>query len=223
MWAWIGVVPRARACEARGGGTYAGLNASAATFVVIAIGALGCWVGGWASDRWGRTALTMIAMAASGVCALAIGLTFGGPPAADPARRRRLGHHRHRRLRAVLDRGDRAVPARLRRHRAHHADLRRLRPHHAEHLADPARGAARSAGDGPSPRWPSAPSSACSPWGACAACPRPRAWRAAAADGTSWRLLRRTWGHLSSDPLRPGPAHPRLGGRSDMVDRVIDA
>ena len=32
-----------------------GLNASAATFLVIAIGALGCWIGGWASDRWGRT------------------------------------------------------------------------------------------------------------------------------------------------------------------------
>ena len=64
----------------RGGGDYAGVNASAATFVVIAGGALGCWAGGVVSDRWGRTRLTMLAMTASGLCALAIGLTFGGPP-----------------------------------------------------------------------------------------------------------------------------------------------
>jgi MFS family permease len=80
MWAWIGVF-LAASLEARGGGSYLGLNPSAATFLVIAIGALGCWAGGLASDRWGRTTLTMVAMAASGLCALAIGLTFGGPPA----------------------------------------------------------------------------------------------------------------------------------------------
>ena len=83
----------AASLEARGGGSYLGLNASAATFLVIAIGALGCWIGGWASDRWGRTTLTMIAMAASGICALAIGVTFAAalmmvsakPGAAAPA------------------------------------------------------------------------------------------------------------------------------------------
>ena len=80
MWAWIGPF-LAASLEARGGGSYLGLNASAATFLVIAIGALGCWIGGWASDRWGRTALTMIAMAASGICALAIGFTFAAAPA----------------------------------------------------------------------------------------------------------------------------------------------
>jgi MFS family permease len=32
------------------------------------------------SDRWGRTTLTIAAMAASGACAAVIGLTFGGPP-----------------------------------------------------------------------------------------------------------------------------------------------
>ncbi len=80
MWAWIGPF-LAASLEARGGGSYLGLNASAATFLVIAVGALGCWIGGWASDRWGRTALTMIAMAASGLCALAIGVTFAAAPA----------------------------------------------------------------------------------------------------------------------------------------------
>jgi MFS family permease len=79
MWAWIAVF-LAASLEARGGGSYAGLNPSAATFVVIALGALGCWVGGLASDRWGRTTLTMVAMALSGACAATIGLTFGGPP-----------------------------------------------------------------------------------------------------------------------------------------------
>jgi MFS family permease len=79
MWTWIGVF-LAESLRARGGGDYLGANASGATFLVIAIGALGCWAGGLASDRWGRTTLTMLAMAASGACALAIGATFGGPP-----------------------------------------------------------------------------------------------------------------------------------------------
>jgi MFS family permease len=71
MWAWIGLFlfDSARVAGATG---YAGLSPSTATFAVIAAGALGCWLGGVASDRWGRTAATMAAM---------IGLTFGGPPA----------------------------------------------------------------------------------------------------------------------------------------------
>jgi MFS family permease len=79
MWAWIGVF-LAESLAARGEGSYAGLNPSGATFVVIAAGALGCWVGGVASDRWGRTTLTMAAMALSGACALVTGFTFAGPP-----------------------------------------------------------------------------------------------------------------------------------------------
>ena len=42
---------------------------------------LGCYAGGSLADRWGRTTLTMAAMALSGLCAATIGLTFGGPPA----------------------------------------------------------------------------------------------------------------------------------------------
>jgi MFS family permease len=80
MWAWIGAF-LADSLAARGGGTYAGLNASAATFVVIAAGALGCWLGGMLADRWGRTSETMLAMALSGLSALAIGFTFGAAPA----------------------------------------------------------------------------------------------------------------------------------------------
>jgi MFS family permease len=79
MWAWIGVFCAA-SLEAAGSAGYAGLNASTATFAVIAVGGLGCYLGGVAGDRWGRTTLTMAAMALSGLCALVIGLTFGGPP-----------------------------------------------------------------------------------------------------------------------------------------------
>ena len=79
MWAWIAAF-LAASLEARGGGRYVGLNASSAAFVVIALGAVGCWAGGVVSDRWGRTTLTMIAMTLSGACALLIGFTFGGPP-----------------------------------------------------------------------------------------------------------------------------------------------
>src|SRR5256885_14536588 len=84
MWAWIGLFlfESARAAAATG---YAGLAPSTATLGVIAIGALGCWLGGVVSDRWGRTAATMAAMAASALCAATIGLTFGGPPAGHPA------------------------------------------------------------------------------------------------------------------------------------------
>jgi MFS family permease len=79
MWAWIGVF-LAESLRANGSDGYAGLNASTATFLVIGIGSLGCYGGGLVSDRWGRTTLTMIAMGLSGLCAAAIGLTFGGPP-----------------------------------------------------------------------------------------------------------------------------------------------
>ena len=80
MWAWIGLF-LAESLRVRGGGNYLGANASAATFLVIGIGALGCWAAGHASDRWGRTTITILAMAVSGACAAAIGMTFGGPPA----------------------------------------------------------------------------------------------------------------------------------------------
>ena len=82
MWAWLATF-LAASLEARGGGggSYAGLNASAATFVCAGLaGGVGAWAGGALADRWGRTMLTMAAMALSGLCAVLIGLTFGGPP-----------------------------------------------------------------------------------------------------------------------------------------------
>src|SRR5215471_16029894 len=81
MWAWLGLFLSA-SLDAHGGGSYLGLNAPAATFVTMGVGgALGAYAGGALADRWGRTALTMAAMALSGLTAATIGFTFGGPPA----------------------------------------------------------------------------------------------------------------------------------------------
>jgi MFS family permease len=60
-------------------GASAGSAAAYATFVVIAVGGLGCWVGGILGDRWGRTRTTAAMMGISGSCAVLIGLLFGGP------------------------------------------------------------------------------------------------------------------------------------------------
>src|SRR5699024_354601 len=46
---------------------------SLATFAVIGVGALGCWVGGRIADTWGRANTTSLAMVVSGSCALIIG------------------------------------------------------------------------------------------------------------------------------------------------------
>jgi MFS family permease len=81
MWAWLGPFLGA-SLEARGGGSYLGLGAPAATFVAMGLGgALGAYAGGALADRWGRTRVTMAAMALSGLCAAVIGFSFGGSPA----------------------------------------------------------------------------------------------------------------------------------------------
>ena len=80
MWAWIAAFLAASfAIDA--GGQDAQFLARAGTFVVIGVGGLaGCVAGGFLSDRYGRTALTIGAMAISGACALGVGLLFGGDP-----------------------------------------------------------------------------------------------------------------------------------------------
>ena len=75
MWAWIGAFLRA-SFAVTGLPAFA---ANLASFAVIGLGgAIGCLGGGVLADRLGRTTVTMAAMAASGTCALAIGVTFGG-------------------------------------------------------------------------------------------------------------------------------------------------
>lgn len=77
MWAWIG--PFALAYwTAQGGGQ---VEADLTAFSVVAIGTLGCVGAGLAADRFGRTAITMLAMTVSGSCALMVGLFFQAPPA----------------------------------------------------------------------------------------------------------------------------------------------
>ena len=77
MWAWFLVFFRSSLTV---GGTEDGAFAAAATFVVIGIGALGCYLGGVLADRWGRAQLNLWSLAVSGTCALLIGFSFGGAP-----------------------------------------------------------------------------------------------------------------------------------------------
>jgi MFS family permease len=60
-------------------GASAGSTAAYATFAVIAVGGLGCWVGGVLGDRWGRTMTTALMMSVSGTCCVLVGLLLGSP------------------------------------------------------------------------------------------------------------------------------------------------
>jgi len=55
--------------------------AALATFAVIGIGGVGCWIGGVLGDNWGRTRTTAAAMAISGTCGVLAGVVYGGPVA----------------------------------------------------------------------------------------------------------------------------------------------
>jgi MFS family permease len=71
MWAWFVVFFSA---TVRGGSA-----AAYATFGAIAMGGLGSWVGGILGDRIGRPETTALMMAASGTCAVAIGVLSDAP------------------------------------------------------------------------------------------------------------------------------------------------
>jgi MFS family permease len=77
MWTWVPVFVAASLAAA---GVDDPAVASLAAFVVVGSGVIGCVVAGLIADRVGRTATTIGAMAASGTCALLIGLAFGAPP-----------------------------------------------------------------------------------------------------------------------------------------------
>lgn len=72
-WVWI---PAFLAASAGSFSTSSG-PVLALSFATIAIGGVGCVWGGLVADRIGRERWVIIAMAASGACALLIGLTFG--------------------------------------------------------------------------------------------------------------------------------------------------
>lgn len=78
MWSWIPVF-LAASLAATGSTDHA--VASLAAFAVVAAGGIGCVVAGALADRWGRTALTVAAMALSGTSAVVTGSLFGALPA----------------------------------------------------------------------------------------------------------------------------------------------
>ena len=81
MWAWIGVF-LAAAFEAHMNAPDAARYAALGTFAIVAMGAPGAVLAGWAADRIGRTAVTSLSLAVSGACALTIGFLFDAHPAA---------------------------------------------------------------------------------------------------------------------------------------------
>jgi MFS family permease len=78
MWAWIVVFLDASFAQ-RLPSDQAAVAAKLAAFATVASGAIGCVAAGFLADRFGRTTLTIAAMAISGTCAATIGLLFGGP------------------------------------------------------------------------------------------------------------------------------------------------
>ncbi len=77
MWAWIGAFMAASFREHYG--DTPPFPPELAAFCVVAAGAFGAMLGGWAADRFGRTLVTGASMLASGCCAVGIGFLFGGP------------------------------------------------------------------------------------------------------------------------------------------------
>ena len=78
MWTWIPAF--LAASLARSAGVDSHRAADLATFAALAAGALGCVWGGLAARRLGYARVVTISMAASGVCALGIGLLFNASP-----------------------------------------------------------------------------------------------------------------------------------------------
>ena len=78
MWSWLPIF-LATSLAATGSADAAG--ASLIAFLVVATGAVGCVAAGALADRFGRTAITMLAMAGSASSAVLTGLLFGAPAA----------------------------------------------------------------------------------------------------------------------------------------------
>jgi MFS family permease len=76
MWSFIGSFLTASLAVRYG--SRPPIDAEVATFCIVAAGAGGALIGGWASDRIGRTMVTSVSMLLSGFCAILIGLNFGG-------------------------------------------------------------------------------------------------------------------------------------------------
>ena len=76
MWAWVAAFLMASF-------QLSGIDpvwASVSAFAVIGIGGLGSVLAGMLADRVGRTTITILSLAISGVCAFLVGFLFGGNP-----------------------------------------------------------------------------------------------------------------------------------------------
>ena len=81
MWGWIGAFLSASLLQGDlAAPDRSSIYSNIATFAVIGVGGVGCLVGGLFADRFGRTTLTISALAISGACAVGAGFVFGGPP-----------------------------------------------------------------------------------------------------------------------------------------------
>jgi MFS family permease len=78
MWTWM---PLFLAASFAAAGAEDAAAAALSAFFVVAVGGIGCLAAGALGDRWGRTATTIAAMAASGTSAVVAGLVFGASPA----------------------------------------------------------------------------------------------------------------------------------------------
>jgi len=76
MWTWIPFMIRASLASRKSDPALAEVS----SFLVIGCGAVGCVLAGLVADRIGRTVVTSVAMAMSGLCCLVIGAAFGAHP-----------------------------------------------------------------------------------------------------------------------------------------------
>jgi MFS family permease len=80
MWSWLPFFLVA-SWSPHWHGVFLGILAAWAAFAAIgAGGGLGALLGGWAGERWGRTATTIGALTVSGLCAVTIGFTYRAAP-----------------------------------------------------------------------------------------------------------------------------------------------
>ncbi|RXK51164.1 MFS transporter [Halorientalis pallida] len=76
VWTWVPTFLAASLAASGSAGTAAGLG-SLLAFATIAIGGVGAVLAGSAADRWGRTSVTSVSMAVSGLACLTVGFLFG--------------------------------------------------------------------------------------------------------------------------------------------------
>jgi MFS family permease len=77
MWAWFLAFFTSRLDSS--GVANSDQLAALATFAVIGVGAVGCYVGGVLGDSWGRTKTTSAAMGVSGACCVIVSVFFNAP------------------------------------------------------------------------------------------------------------------------------------------------